>query len=365
MINDIRFGEIELETKPDFEQAMKRVYAWYNQEIIDRAPIRFSAHNAEYLKAYNLNNYKFNSQKDRWCNVEYQLDKFELSIHNTTFNAETFPFYWPNLGPDIFAAFYGSELVFQDITSFSKPLIYDWEQLYCLQIDLNNEYFLILEDMTKAAIERGKNKYLVGYTSFVSGIDTAAAFRGVQQLCFDFILEPEKVKLLIEKSSKDYLNVYNHFDKMIKNSGGLSISWMGIPSFEKMQISQTDFASMLSPEHFNEFVLPNLKQEVQAFDQVIFHMDGKGVANHLDSLLGIPEINAIQWVQGVGKDLPIMQWVPLIKNIQKAGKSVVVDLQVHELEHFMKEVSPEGIYLCIDAEPEIQFDIIKRVLKWK
>ena len=31
---------------PDFEMAMKRVYAWYEKEIIDRAPVRFVAHNA-------------------------------------------------------------------------------------------------------------------------------------------------------------------------------------------------------------------------------------------------------------------------------------------------------------------------------
>ena len=35
---------LELEGKPDFEKAMQRIYAWYNQEMIDRPPIRFSAH---------------------------------------------------------------------------------------------------------------------------------------------------------------------------------------------------------------------------------------------------------------------------------------------------------------------------------
>ena len=34
---------LELEGKPDFEKAMQRIYAWYNQEMIDRPPIRFSA----------------------------------------------------------------------------------------------------------------------------------------------------------------------------------------------------------------------------------------------------------------------------------------------------------------------------------
>ena len=32
---------LELEGKPDFGTAMKRIYAWYEQEMIDRPPIRF------------------------------------------------------------------------------------------------------------------------------------------------------------------------------------------------------------------------------------------------------------------------------------------------------------------------------------
>jgi hypothetical protein len=39
---------IELEYKPDIEIAMKLINAWYNQEMIDRPPIRSSAHNAEF-----------------------------------------------------------------------------------------------------------------------------------------------------------------------------------------------------------------------------------------------------------------------------------------------------------------------------
>lgn len=57
----------------------------------------------------------------------------------------------------------------------------------------------------------------------------------------------------------------------------------------------------------------------------IFHMDGKGVAHHMDAILELPNVQAIQWVQGVADDMPIMQWTPLIQKIQAAGKSVVVD----------------------------------------
>ena len=36
MESNKEWWNVGLERKPDFEQCMKRIYAWYNQEIIDR-----------------------------------------------------------------------------------------------------------------------------------------------------------------------------------------------------------------------------------------------------------------------------------------------------------------------------------------
>jgi hypothetical protein len=74
----------------------------------------------------------------------------------------------------------------------------------------------------------------------------------------------------------------------------------------------------------------------------IFHVDGKRVARNIDMILDVPEVQAIQWVQGVGDDLPIMQWTPFIKEIQSRAP-VIVDLNKNELDAFMDEMSPEGI----------------------
>ncbi len=101
---------VELEQKPDFDKCMERIYAWYEQEMIDRVPVRFSAHNQEYDAAKVLNEYKFSNLKERWWNTEYQLELFEHQLRQSTFNAETFPIFWPNLGPEVFTAFYGVEL---------------------------------------------------------------------------------------------------------------------------------------------------------------------------------------------------------------------------------------------------------------
>jgi hypothetical protein len=56
--------------------------------------------------------------------------------------------------------------------------------------------------------------------------------------------------------------------------------------------------------------------------------------------------------------------VPLIKEIQ-VKRPVIVDLQPHELDDFMAQVRPEGIFLWVAATGEDeQQAILKRVARW-
>lgn len=355
---------VELEQKPDFEQCMKRIYAWYNQEIVDRVPIRFAAHNAEYSSAHLLEGRSWAGLKERWWDTDYQIELFEHQLSHSVYNAETFPVFWPNLGPEVYTAFYGVELEYKEVTSYSIPNLKDWSQLDNLKLDFNNPYFQKIEEMTNAALKRCNGKYMVGYTDLHPGLDCAAAFRDPQQLCMDFLLEPDMVKKLIDISSRDFQLIFDHFDSILKKHNQPSVSWMGIPSFGKMHIPGCDFSAMISPEQFEEFILQVIQNEIKPMTHNIFHLDGKGVANHVDHILAMPEINAIQWVQGVGDDFPMMQWVPFIKKIQDAGKSVIIDVQVSELENFIGAMDPKGLMLCIAADPDIQPGIIKKVEKW-
>jgi hypothetical protein len=185
-----------------------------------------------------------------------------------------------------------------------------------------------------------------------------------RQLGLDLTSETEQVKRLTELAMAHFQETYDYFDSLLKAENQLSVTWMGLPSFGKMHIPSCDFAAMISPRMFEEFGLPLLRDEVKPMTHNIFHVDGKGVLKHLDLILSVPEIQAVQWVQGMGLDLPILQWVPLLKRLQAAGKSIVIDLQLGELEDFIAAMEPEGLLLCLAADEDIQPGIIKRVEKW-
>lgn len=355
---------IELEQKPDFGKCMERIYAWYNQEIIDRAPIRFAAHNAEYSEANLLKGRSWPSLKDRWWDTGYQIELFEHRLKHSVFNAETFPVFWPNLGPEVYTAFHGSELEYMEVTSYSVPFIKTPQDIHRIRFDRNNQYFKKIEEMTLLALQKCQGRFLVGYTDLHPGMDCVAAWIDPQQLCIEMLINPDMVKQLINLANQHFQEVFDYFDDLLKANNQPSVTWMAIPSYEKMHIPSSDFSAMISTDLYLEFVHPITVREVKTMTHNIYHLDGKGVARHIDHILDIKEINAIQWVQGMGIDTPIMQWVPLIRKIQAAGKSLVLDIQLNELEDFIASVEPEGIMLCIAAEEDLQPEIIKRVEKW-
>lgn len=303
--------------------------------------------------------------EQKWFDSERVVDGFIKSIANRSFLAETFPIFWPNLGPDVYSVFYGGELKYDDITSWSIPFVKDWSDTEALAFNISNEYFQKIIELTEYAIQKSELRYLTGYTDLHPGMDCVLAWRGTEQLCYDMLDSPEMVKKMVELASGDFKNIYDYFDSILKNNHQMSVTWMEIPSFGKLHIPSCDFATMMSPSQFNEFALPAIIEEMKQMTHNIFHLDGPGVAKNLDTLLEIPEITAIQWVQGVGKDEPIMQWASLIKRIQEAGKSVVVSLQKEELDDFITALKPEGVFLCIaGCEREQELEIIRKVEKW-
>ena len=355
---------MELEGKPDLEQAVQRVEAWFNHEKLDRPPVRFAQHNADFSSSHRLAGRSWPTLKDRWFDAEFQVDFFMESIRGCTFYGETFPVFWPNLGPNVYAAFHGLELDYGEVTSWIRHGVHAWDDIAKLKFSTENEYFRGIENLTRVALEKCAGKFMVGYTDLHGSLDCVADWRDPQRLCLDLVDNPPKVHEMLALANENFLRVFDHYDATLKAHGQLSVTWMGIPSRGKMHIPSCDFTAMTSTEAFCEFYATSLLREVRHTTHNIFHLDGKGMFRHLDFILNVPEIHAVQWVQGVGDDMPIQQWLPVIRRIQATGKGVVVDLQLSELEPFIAAVKPDGLYLCIAADERDQPDILKRLEKW-
>jgi hypothetical protein len=342
---------------------MERVEAWFAGELLDRPPVRFARHNAEYegqVPPAGTGNVR-----DRWLDSERRVESFRSSIDGRRFFGETFPVFWPNLGPDVYAAFYGCPLVFDETTSWAVPCLREKADIASLRFDADSEYLATLERMTRLALDSCRGEFLVGYTDLHPGIDTAAAWRGTEALFLDLYDDPDFARELLDLAGRDFASIYGQMDSVLKSAGQLSVTWMGIPAAGRMHVPSCDIASMISTAHFDRYVLPEIERECAIATHNIFHIDGSGVARHLDRLLELPGIGAYQWVQGFGEEEPIMRWIPLIDKIRARGKGVVVNLKTSELDPFMDALDPRGLYLCMEASSdEEELAVIGKLERW-
>jgi hypothetical protein len=356
---------MELVIKPDYYQCTNRIEAWFQGEILDRVPIRFHRHNAEYEHAHYSNH---STLREKWFDAEYQADEFLRSIKGMRFNAETFPIYMPNVGPNAYAAFHGGEMTFEETTSWYHEIIHDYNtDLSKIHFSKETVFYRKLLELTNVALEKCGDMFLVGYPDLHPGLDCALAWRGTNDLCMDLLLDRENAQKLFNLACEHFLDVYNDFHTLLKSHGMPSCTWMNIPIPNgRMHIPSADFSFMISPEDYVEFGLPILKEEVKTMTHNVFHVDGLGVANHIDAILSVPEVQCIQWVQGMADDYPIMQHLDFIRYVQSKHRGIIVDLAKNDLEDFMQEVSPKGIFLWVATEnEEEEHQIMKRLLKWK
>ena len=82
---------------------------------------------------------------------------------------------------------------------------------------------------------------------------------------------------------------------------------------------------MIGPDEFAEFVLPDIETQCKKLDYAVYHLDGPDQLPHLDMLLDIPDLRAIQWVPGSGNPQnEDPRWFPLYEKILGKGKGLIL-----------------------------------------
>jgi hypothetical protein len=114
---------------------------------------------------------------------------------------------------------------------------------------------------------------------------------------------------------------------------------------------------MISPDMYAEFVLPRIRRQCQKLDYTVYHLDGPDALRHIDAVLSIPELNALQWESGAGNPHPAdpVWWDRVWKKVYAAGKSAYLHgIPSDKIEPFVKEFGQDGTLVLTKTETEDQ-----------
>ncbi len=347
----------------DWETAQKRLVYWWANELYDRALVcvtasRQDVHHAEWPGCPVL-------PVTQWTNSDYMVWRMEESIRTTYYGGEALPLFYHGWSVG-HALVMGCEPQFTPDTVWTDPLPVADDGYPPIQFLRDGSWWRWMLDSTRQAAQASHGRYYVMPTWGNHAGDNLALLRGTGKLMVDIRDNPTWVRQAVQQVSNILLEIYTTLWQLVDEKvTGLtgSVNYCGLWSPGKTMGFDCDIACCISPRQFEDLFLSSLIETMRTVDHCIYHLDGTVALQHLDLLLSVPEINAIQWVPGAGREA-VLQWIPLIQRVQKAGKSILVQAEPGEIPALLEAVPARGLCIstCCNSEQEAR-DLLEIVMR--
>jgi hypothetical protein len=202
--------------------------------------------------------------------------------------------------------------------------------------------------------------------ALVPNLDVLAELRGAQDLLFDLVDRPEWVHSRLLELDEAWKLAFDRMRPIVgAGDGSMAFGYFMLWGLGRVGLLQCDVSANISPAMFDEFVLPRLADECDFLDRSLYHLDGHQCICHLDSILGLEELDAVEWtpdpqVPTGGNEA----WYPMYRKILEAGKSVwIAHVRVEEIAPLLDAIGTQGVYLTVPSECEAHFAEAERIVK--
>ena len=249
-------------------------------------------------------------------------------------------------GPGVTAAFCGAKLDNSSGGVWFFPR--EKKELSDIRIryDPENVWVQRIRALCRAGLERWGGTVVIGMPDLGGVLDIVATFRGSQNLLTDLYDDPEEVLRLIAEAEEAWREAYADFESVLHPRSAGYTDWSGLLSREPSYIVQCDFCYMIGNAMFRQFVLPTLERDVQRLTNVIYHLDGIGELNHLDTILQIRGLRAVQWVFGEGQP-GTPHWTDVYEKIRRAGKRLWLTGGAEDILETVRRIGGRDVYMPV------------------
>ena len=328
-------------------EKLKRISEWWEGKNEERACVAFSLQRKEVSSDGIINTY--------WSSPEVEPD-FEVVVEEMIQRTKSFKYFgeaiptlphlWGERGtPMTLAAYLGGRVRFGPDTVWIESIIEEWDR-FQIRLDEENKWFRRSLKFFEIAIGKSKGEYLPQLPDFGDFLTIFSLLRGVERLLLDLTEHKEEILEGRERFLQLWVMYHERFWRLYSSKFPGDLWWL-VWAPGKTYACQCDFSTMISPSMFQEFVVPEIESLGKYLDYIIWHLDGPEEIKHLDILLELPQIRAVQWVPGAGKPPSASpKWLPILKRIKQKGKRLWVTANNEkEVETLIRELSPEGLFI--------------------
>ena len=335
-----------LDNLPEIKQ---RVQGWWNRTntgpvsymIFERDPIPYDKLRKPWMSPDSLDGWsnwkqeivfghavQLTHQTGDWQYVEDAIDLLAEYPTYTGYAGEGYSFNLPMLGPGSLSAYLSGFMKYFPPTiwlDLVEP--WSWKRVLALTETSRDPLWDTALQAVRRHVARLQKLYVIAHPDHGGILDVLASLVGTQELLMKMIEEPEETLDVIGVLEMLWYKADAEFGAIIDpGNHGCYVRQMRWVSAKPVLTAICDLCAMIGPEMFDRFVLPSITRDCGKFDgNVIYHLDGPGQLPHVDSLLKIEKLRAIQWVEGAGNPPATDErWHGLYHKIIDAGKGICI-----------------------------------------
>lgn len=356
---------LDPEFAPNWDQSRARYDAWWQGTMLDRPPVYLTVRRKS--PRWTPDPPKFGADYERQLfDPDAIVARIEAELAVTDYVADAFPVWQRGLNTAYTAAFCGAPLEYADDTIWVHPCVEDWSTANLPRFDPSHPIHRRCVEVAEAVESQRNGRWAPAIPDLIDAGSTMLQLRGSEQMLFDLIEEAPGLMEYRDALGQVWRDAFAWW-RAKDDADGVSghTGWWRLYTSAKYGLIQSDVSALLSPRLFEAFVRPELEATSAWLGHSIFHMDGPGELVHLDALLDLAHITAIQWQPGDGQPT-CSNWVPLLQKIQARGKGLQLFVWPHDVPGIVANLSPHGVMLWFpDAMTRDEADrVLAEIGKW-
>ena len=275
--------------------------------------------------------------------------------------ADMLPVANTQLGPGSLAAILGGVFEGGEDTIWIHP---DPHYTDDIVFEPNHPNYQLHKQLLQACKRKAQGHYYVGMPDLMEGLDVLAAIKGTDKVLLDTVMQPEVLEHQMQQINDIYFHVFNELYDIIREGDEMAFCYFSSWAPSKMSKLQSDISTMISVDDYRRFVQPFIREQCQKIDYTLYHLDGVGAMHHLDALLEIKELNAVQWTPGVGEPQGgSSKWYDLYRKILAGGKSVMACwVTLDELRPLLDSIGGDGVHIEMDFHNEHEVEQAMKIV---
>lgn len=285
-----------------------------------------------------------------WTDFDTVLSRNLASFAAGVYRADSFPRTFANLGVSTLAACLGAAPRFTPDTVWYEHAFSDAAGAR-IRLDEGNPWLRWSLDTTRRLREAEDGRFKTGIPDLCEHFDALSCLFPVQELLVELYDSPSEVHRLLREVQDAWRRVYElHYELLREPDSTCCYGPFGLMGRGRIAKLQCDVSAMLSPRLFEEFVLPYLSEQCDVLDRSLYHLDGVDALKHLDAVVSLPKLGALQWTPGAGKpDGGDEAWDFLYKKALDAGKRVYALVGPKHLDGFLRRFGGQGVFIVTSA----------------